>query len=168
MSATDIAELMQKHRNELLRFLSQKVSCSEAAMDIFQDTFIRYTGYTNKNKVENPKALIYKIAANLATDYLRNLSRRSKVLVERDECSEDVEDSQPSVEQSVISDQQLDHLIDALAELAPKCRAVFVMLKLKQYSYAQVEKELGISQTMILKYLNRALTHCRTRLTDFE
>lgn len=167
MSASDIAMLMQKHRSELLRFLARRVKCSETAMDIFQDTFIRYAGYTSKNPIQNPKALIFKIATNLSTDYLRSHSRRAKLIDDQNDVTEDVEDFQPSPEQSVISEQQLEQLIDALAELPPKCRKVFILLKLKHYSYAQVSEELGISQTMILKYLNRALKHCRTRLEDF-
>lgn len=169
MSASHIAELMQKHRNELLRFLSQRVRCSETAMDIFQDTFIRYAGYKSKDTITNPKAFIFKIAANLATDYLRADSRRAKHLVNHDEDSiESVEAAHPTLEQGAISEQQLEQLIEALEELPPKCRRVFILLKFKHYSYAEVAQELGISQTMILKYLNRALTHCRTRLDDLD
>lgn len=167
-TANDIAELMQRHRDELLRFLSKRVNCSDVALDIFQDTFIRYAGYRNKGSVDNPRAFIFKIAANLATDYLRSRSRQLKHVTGQDVLPEAFEDAKPSLERTVISEQQLEHVIEALSELPPKCRTVFILLKFKHYSYAQVEQQLGISQTMILRYLNRALTHCRTRLQDFE
>lgn len=168
LTANDIAVLMQKHRHELLRFLARRVKCTEAAMDIFQDTFVRYAGYRNQEKIDNPRAFIFKIAANLATDYLRSRSRQLKYMADEDSMSPEIEDSNPSPEQSALSEQQLEQLIDALSELPPKCRRVFVLLKFKQYSYAQVQQELGISQTMILKYLNRALTHCRARLQEYR
>jgi RNA polymerase sigma-70 factor (ECF subfamily) len=49
--------------------LAYRVSCPEAAQDICQETFIRYTGYQEKNTFDNPRAFIFRIAANLATDY---------------------------------------------------------------------------------------------------
>ena len=158
-----IAAVMHRHRSELLRYLAQRVSCPDAAQDLFQETFIRYAGYREKSAVENPRAFIFRIAANLATDYLRGRARQPQ-LAENEELSESFDLSSLSVEQTVISQQEFELLLQALAELPEKCRAVFIMLRLKEYSYAQVEQELGISSTMILKYLNRALSHCRQRL----
>ncbi|AEG01265.1 RNA polymerase sigma factor [Methylomonas methanica] len=163
LTANDIADLMNQHRQELLRFLLLKVDCKDTAQDLFQETFIRYAGYNRKSEIENPRAFIFRIATNLATDYLRSRSRQH--LQDNDEDRlEQIEAPASSLEHSAISQQRLDLLIDALAELPPKCREVFILLKLKHYSYAQVEQRLGISQTMILKYLNRALSHCRQRL----
>lgn len=160
----DIADLMHKHRRELLRYLVQRVSCTDTAQDIFQETFIRYAGYGQKDNINNPRAFIFRIATNLATDYLR--SRPRQIVQDNDagELLEHIECPVPSVEQAAISEQQLQLLAQALSELPPKCRDVFIMLKLKHYSYAEVEQQLGISQTMILKYLTRALTHCREHL----
>ena len=163
-TADTIARLMQQHRSEILRMLAYRVSCPEAAQDIFQETFIRYTGYREKNTVDNPRAFIFRIAANLATDYLRSRARQSYQQPEPDDFIATLEDPALSVEEVAISQQEFELLLKALAELPPKCREVFIMLRLKEYSYAQVEQELGISSTMILKYLNRALTHCRQRM----
>jgi RNA polymerase sigma-70 factor (ECF subfamily) len=163
-TANTLACLMQQHRSELLRFLAQRVSCPETAQDIFQETFIRYNGYREKNSIENPRAFLFRIAANLATDYLRSHVHQAYHQPEQDYILVELEDPALSVEATVISQQELELLIQALQELPPKCRDVFIMLRLKHYSYAQVEQELGISSTMILKYLNRALTYCRERL----
>lgn len=164
LSADDIADLMNRHRQELLRFLLVKVNCSDTAQDLFQETFIRYANYREKDKVENPRAFIFRIAANLATDHLRSRSRQMLTNADDGEAIAQLQAPAGELEHAAISRQQMDLLIEALAELPPKCRDVFIMLKLKHYSYAQVEQQLGISQTMILKYLTRALSHCRQRL----
>ncbi len=164
-TANTIALLMQQHRNELLRFLAQRVSCPDMAQDIFQETFIRFQGYEEKNAVENPRAFLFRIASNLATDYLRSPIRQSNKAFDSETILAELENPALSPEAQAISQQELDLLISALQELPPKCRDVFIMLRFKNYSYAQVEAELGISNTMILKYLNRALSHCRARLT---
>lgn len=163
LTAKQIGDLMQAYRGDLLRFLALRVRCSETALDIFQDTFIRYANYKSKQSIENPRAFIFKIAANLATDHLRSCARERRHLAEQ-QTMPAAEPTKPSLECSAVSEQQLSLLMDALMELPPKCRTVFVLLKLKHYSYAQVEAKLGISQTMILKYLNRALSHCRSRI----
>lgn len=163
-TTNDIATLMERYRNELLNYLAQKVSCKDTAQDIFQETFIRCAGYNQKNTIDNPRAFIFRIASNLAIDYLRGCSRHTLHNIDTEELVESIEHPAPSVERTAISEQQLQLLMQALSELPPKCRDVFIMLKLKHYSYAQVEQQLGISQTMILKYLTRALTHCRKQL----
>jgi len=163
-TANTLAGLMQQHRSELLRFLTRRLSCPETAQDIFQETFIRYNGYRKKDTVENPHAFLFRIATNLATDYLRSRTHHAFQQPEHDNILAEFEDPVASVETIAISQQELERLMLALLELPPKCRDVFVMLRLKNYSYAQVEQELGISSTMILKYLNRALSHCRLRM----
>lgn len=166
LNAHAVADLMHKHRRELLQFLSHRVQCTEAASDIYQETFIRFLNYSSKEKVTNPYAFICRIAANLATDYLRRQARQIKREINSDSVNQELQDLSPSLERTVISQQQCQRLSEALELLPPKCRAVFILLKLKHKSYAQVERELGISQTMIFKYLTRALTHCREYLQD--
>jgi RNA polymerase sigma-70 factor (ECF subfamily) len=162
--ADTITGLMQQHQTELMSFLSQRVKCSEDAQDILQETFIRYAEYSGKTQVDNPRAFIYRIASNLATDYFRSHASRSRLYAEPEKHIDIYADPAPSPEQCAMSQQQLDRLIQALSELPPKCRDVFIMLKLKNHSYAEVEQQLGISETMAVKYMNRALTHCRQKL----
>ncbi|MDD1619989.1 MAG: RNA polymerase sigma factor [Methylococcaceae bacterium] len=170
LAARDIADLMHKHRPELLKFLSQRTRCSETAQDIFQETFIRYSGYGAKHKIDNPRAFIFRIAANLAVDHLRSCSRRPIQELEtlEPDRKEESEPTSLSAEHTVMSQQQLEQLISALSELSPKCREVFVLLKIKHCSYADVEKQLGISQTMIFRYLTQAMSHCRQRVGDVD
>ena len=170
ITVNDIASLMQRHRQELMRYLSQRIGCNETAQDIFQETFLRYAGYDGKSSVENPRAFIFRIATNLATDYLRSRSRHyhEDIDAEEGQTISEIEDPRLSVERTAISQQQLEQLISALAELPPKCSEVFIMLKIKHYSYAEVEQKLGISNTMIFNYLTRAMAHCRQRLGDLD
>ncbi|MDT4329095.1 RNA polymerase sigma factor [Methylomonas sp. MED-D] len=170
LTADDIADLMHKHRRELLRFLAQRIRCTDAAQDIFQETFIRYAGYGGKDRIDNPRAFIFRIAANLATDYLRSHQRHAGWDREVGEGAESDggEPASVSAERTVMSQQQLERLIAALDELSPKCREVFVLLKIQHCSYAEVEQKLGISQTMIFKYLTQAMRHCRRTVGELD
>lgn len=69
------AELIETHREELLRFLNRRLNCRETALDIVQDCFMRLVGYMETNTLQNPRAFLFRIAANQATDYLRRQCR---------------------------------------------------------------------------------------------
>ncbi|MEQ1560113.1 MAG: sigma-70 family RNA polymerase sigma factor [Methyloglobulus sp.] len=166
LTADALTDLMQAYERDLLRFLSQRVRCDEDAQDIVQETFIRYAQYSKTNRVENARAFIYRVAANLATDYYRNHARRAYADITPEVMAETIIDPAPLPDQCAMSEQQVEMLIQALAELPPKCRDVFIMLRLKNQTYAEVEQALGISQTMILKYLTRTLSHCRQKLEE--
>jgi DNA-directed RNA polymerase specialized sigma24 family protein len=52
MSPTFQEHILDDHQDELLRFIFRKVNCPDTAQDIFQDTYVRYTNYPEKNKIE--------------------------------------------------------------------------------------------------------------------
>ncbi len=166
ITADTLTDLMQAYERDLLCFLSQRVRCDQDAQDIVQETFIRYAQYSKTNQVDNARAFLYRVAANLATDYLRSHARHAYADITPEAVAETVIDPAPLPDQCAMSDQKLEILIQALAELPPKCRDVFIMLRLKNQTYAEVEQALGISQTMIMKYLTRALSHCRKKLEE--
>jgi RNA polymerase sigma-70 factor (ECF subfamily) len=94
----------------LLRFLSQRVRCDEDAQDILQETLIRYAQYSQTNQVDNARAFIYRVAANLATDYLRSHARHAYADITPEAIAETVIDPAPLPDQCAISDQQLEIL----------------------------------------------------------
>ena len=70
-SPFDAESLIEQHRKELASFLFSRVSCQEAANDLLQDMFLRLLNVKSTEPIQNPRAFLYRIAANLATDYLR-------------------------------------------------------------------------------------------------
>ena len=55
-----------------------------------------------------------------------------------------------------------------LAELTPKCRAVLVMHRRDGMTYDEIAKALGISPSMVKKYLSVGIKHCSGRLQDLR
>jgi len=54
----------------------------------------------------------------------------------------------------------------ALHELTPKCRAVFVLFHFDGVSQRDIADRLGISVSMVEKYVRQAVNHCEQRLTE--
>lgn len=160
-------DLLQQHRDELFGFLLHRVNCPEAASDILQDAFFRLTQFESERKINNPRAFLYKVVSNLAIDYQRKQSREQERHVNEEELSEQA-DSTPTIERQLYSQQQLQYLKQAIDELPPRCREVFILHKFKHYPYSQIMRELNISESTVLKHIVKALDHCRRRMKEMD
>jgi RNA polymerase sigma-70 factor (ECF subfamily) len=165
MNKVIAAQLLETHRDELLRFINRRISCQETALDILQDCFLRLTAYMEENTLQNPRAFLFSMAANQATDHLRQQLRFAERESDIDEIP-DLVDPAPSVEEVLIGRQRLDQLKQALSELPLKHREVFILRNIKQLSYAEITEQTGLSYNTIFKYLNEVLLHCQKRLQD--
>ncbi len=165
MNKAIAAQLVENHREELLRFITRRVSCHETAFDILQDCFIRLASYMEEKTVQNPRAFLFRIAANQATDHLRHRARFAERETDITELP-DLVDPAPSAEDIVSGTQRMEKLKQALAELPPNHREVFILRNIKHYSYAEITEQTGLSYNTVFKYLNAALLHCQKRLHD--
>jgi RNA polymerase sigma-70 factor, ECF subfamily len=90
----EIENAFTTHKSVLIRFLEHMVG-SQIAEAVLQETFERVLKtsetYRNETSIKN---WIFKIAGNLAIDYLRKISRQSKYLENiRPVCGDELEDS---------------------------------------------------------------------------
>lgn len=66
-----ITDLFHQYREELMRRLLGMMKCRETVADLVQDTYLRLLHIADTQAVEQPRALLHRIAANLAFDHLR-------------------------------------------------------------------------------------------------
>jgi RNA polymerase sigma-70 factor (ECF subfamily) len=70
------------------------------------------------------------------------------------------------LEAQIDRDNQLEKLDRALSKLSPKCRAAFVLHRREGLTYAEVAEKLGVSSSMVKKYLATALAQCHRHLSN--
>ena len=162
-AANPLATPFISHYDELFAFVRRRVRCPSLAADIVQETYVRLANARLSAAVENPRALLYRIAGNLAIDHIRQEKARAKYLT-AEPPDETVADTQPSAERTVAAKQRLAALIRNVDDLPPRCRQVFILRKLHGLGQAEIAKSLGISRNMVEKHLRNALLHCATRL----
>lgn len=155
---------------ELLRFLTGRLRCSETAADLTHETYLRLIQRTSDTPPDNARALAYKIAINLAIDYQRkvNVRKRHASDQEFDSVVESTPNNTAPPEHILIAQQRLDVLKKALAELPLDCRTAFTLHGTDGLTYSEIADHMGLSKSMVNRLLSRAMTHCRQKLNEHE
>jgi RNA polymerase sigma factor (sigma-70 family) len=157
------ARLITQHHSELRRFIVRKLGTEDSAEDILQDTYIRLTHYQDLENVQNHRAFIFRIVANLVIDYQRSSANR--LPHENDETIlHEIPDPQSPPDRQCSAQQRLDILKSALSELPITCRQAFYLNRIEGLSHAEIAVRLHISESMVAKHIVRAMTHCRDRM----
>ncbi len=163
MSQTLVTEFYQQQHRALVSFLQTKLGSAQEAHDVAQQTYERLLSNTQTQSINNPRAFVFRVANNLAIDYLRQRKVRGD-----DEVGDF--DGNEIVSPYLSPDEQVENeLLVALArifiaELPAKCRSAFLYYKFEEHEYAEIASKLGVSESMIRKYVLRAMAYCRDRL----
>ncbi len=164
MSAWDLQDLFLRFGADLLRRASKKVQSTDIAADIIQDTFVRLmTSSPSAELIENQKGYLYRIADNLVIDHLRRRSLQSNRFVSLD-VAQNRPDDLPDAEAVLAYRQAVQTLADAINELPPRCRKVFLLNRFDGLNYREIAGRLRISTSMVEKHMMKAIGHCRNRL----
>lgn len=164
MSNVDLAQLFNCHAQDVRRFLVSRVACDATAADLTQETFLRLSQLPDLGAIDNCRAYLFRIATNLATDHLRALSRRRPAIPENDECLLAHPDHASTPEAALLAKEELASVLQALHELSPLCRQIFVLNRFEGLPHRDIADQLGICVSTVEKNIARALNHCRRRL----
>lgn len=164
---TQVQALFEEHQSRLLLFLKARLGSATEAQDAVQTIFLRLCERSATVRDENPVALIYVMARNHATDLLRARTRQGRNYADPDRLAE-VTDDAPLADRIAAARQDLGLITRILDELPEKCRTAFVRYKLEGIGYAEIEEELGVSESMVRKYVLRAVAHCSARFAELD
>jgi RNA polymerase sigma factor (sigma-70 family) len=156
LTYTQIAALFHQYREELTRRLAGMVKSQETAADLVQDTYVRLLRLGDAHVVEQPRALLHRIAANLAIDHLRK-EKNSVQAFDGMDAAMAVPSQAPSSERELLSKERLRLCLQAIDQLPPRSREAFVLCRVYGYSYQEIAVRMGISESGVEKLLMRAL-----------
>ncbi len=156
LTYTQIASLFHQYREELTRRLVGMVKSRETAADLVQDTYVRLLRLGDAHVVEQPRALLHRIASNLAIDHLRKEKCGVQVFDGMDAAMA-VPSQSPSPERELLAKQRLRLCLQAIEQLPPRSREAFVLCRVYGYSYQEIALRMNISESGVEKLLMRAL-----------
>ncbi|PZP68685.1 MULTISPECIES: RNA polymerase sigma factor [Methylorubrum] len=147
---------------KLRRFLLRLLDNPADAADASQETYLRMVAALSRTGIEHPSALLFRIATNVALR-MRNRGRLERTLFAATCEAElaEIADGYALPERQAIARQELRRLADAIDELPPRCREVFLLSRLDGLANGEIALRLGISRNMVEKHIIKALLHCR-------
>ena len=153
----------EQHHDDLLRFFTRKLGCRDLAADCTQETYMHLARIRPSVSLQNPRAFLFRVAANLAIDYLRKARTRS-IVFSPDPPPEEAASMAPSAEDMIDAKQRMVRLETAIGELSPKCRQALLLNRLEGKTHVEIARTLEVSESMVAKYIVQGLRHCRARL----
>lgn len=152
-----IAGLYCDHHGWLHGWLRRKLGCTHQAADLAQDTFVRALLAPRLDELREPRAWLTTVAHGLMVNHLRRQDLERAYL---EALAAQPVPHAPSPEERAMVLETL-HEIDALLDgLPPKARSAFLLSQLEGLKYADIATRLGVSVSMVKKYMLQAMTHC--------
>ncbi len=150
----------QEHYDDLLKFLTRRMSDRQRAADVAQETYLKLLKVDQTVAVHNDRSFIFRVAGNLAIDTLRREQRLAANHSDGQEHAEAV-DPAPAPEAVLLAKERLALLDDALQLLSANARQALLLNRIEGLTQAQIAVRLGVSESMVAKYIGQALRHCR-------
>jgi RNA polymerase sigma factor (sigma-70 family) len=154
------SELMLETKAVLHASMSKLLE-KEDAEEVLQEAYFKvYEAKKSGLQHENFKAFLFKVARNSALSRLRhNKVINSSLKAVHDS---DVERLAHITNEDKISKEQESALLfNAIKELPPICRQVFVLRKFNNKSHSEIANMLNISNKTVENHITKAVKHCR-------
>lgn len=152
-------EIFATYGDAIFRFCMVKVSNVEQAEDMTQEVFMRYWSYLRADKeIQNPRALLYTIANNLAKDWYKK--KKADSLDDQIALGYDPIEKSPGPQ--LVAEHQ--EILTALAQLEEQDRALMVMRFVDGLEPRDIATILSESANVISVRLNRATKRLQTIL----
>ena len=162
---SSLEKLIRKHKSRIYNFIFSKVLNRDIAEDIFQDTFIKVIktlkrGFYNEEGKFLP--WIMRIAHNLVIDHFRRNNRIPKFESNNDyDIFQNLSDSSPNAEKSIIKDQVSSDLQVLVEELPSDQKDVVIMRLYRDMSFKEIAENTGVSINTALGRMRYALINLR-------
>jgi len=167
-----IAQAMEKDGSRLRNYIRKQVLDFEVAEDILQDVFVELVeAYRLLKPIEQVSGWLFRVAKNRIIDRFRG--RKLESLNEPrygadDEEAVSLEDLLPSPdagpEAAYVRSVLMVEIDEALQEMPPEQRSVFVAHEWEGYSFKELSEETGVSINTLLSRKRYAVLHLRRRL----
>jgi RNA polymerase sigma-70 factor (ECF subfamily) len=141
----------------LLRRVRHATRRSPDAEDMLHSAIVRMQEYAKRHTVDNPTAFIVRAARNISIDASRHSSFLSDVVI--DVRTEYVADRSAIQDEVLATRARLERVREALAQLSPRTRTIFLMHRVEGLKYREIAADVGITVSAVEKHIARAVAH---------
>jgi RNA polymerase sigma-70 factor (ECF subfamily) len=167
--------LVRKHHRAMIHFLFRMVRNQAIAEELAQEVFLRVYRARDSYRAEARfTTWLYRIATNLAVNHARDTKHeRSAQTIYLDAPDEetgttpDVADSEPSVEDRLVTNERMAAIKSHVMALPERQRMAVLMHKYQGMDYRQIGEVLKLSESATKSLLFRAYQTLREKLKEF-
>lgn len=157
-SSTSFEEFYRCENRQLFQFFRRRVGRDEAS-DLTQEAFTRMLRTGAFERVENPRAYLFRAARNLVIERARQGKRKETGLFPFDD-----ERDAPAGPEQTLAMEAADlrrGIRRALLAMPRRTRRIFLMHRLRSQTYREIATEIGIQEKGVEYHMMRALERCR-------
>ena len=133
--------------------------------DISQETLLRALEARHKTEIRHPRQFIISIAKNVAREEIRRRARKIDELVEESEL-ENHQLDEPTAEAALDARDKLRLFVQAISNLPPQCRRVFLLKHVQGAAHKEIAARLGISVSTVEKHVAAGMKACRREMLN--
>lgn len=157
-----VTGLFAELRDELVRYLAFRVRDRVLVDDLEQEVYLRLLRLDQVNLIRNPRSYVFRVAASVIADH----GRRNHGPTLDDPHGDGRAEPGAGPFEELEWRQRLELVQRVLAQLPERCRRALILNRRDGWTYDEIAHELGVSRSMVKKYLKKALVLCRRALGD--
>ncbi len=163
-SNAEVLRVFLALRARLERVVANRVGCIATAADLVQDMYLRLPQVSGQLQNEGEiRRYLLTMAVNASLNHLRLEGRRHELLAGMTELFE-VNEQTP--EDIVLTADEIRTVDAVLKELPDKCREMLYLSRVEGLTHVEIAKQMGVSLSLVEKYLVKAMLHCKARLRN--
>lgn len=156
-------QLFREHYQTLCYYANIVIKDMEAAEDVVQDVFVKCWAAIQKEKLDiQQEHYLYRSVKNAALNYIKAQKVRKNY-------ADDYEATYAEADatgDSMIAAETRQRIMNAINELPPQCRKVFLLCVLEDKSYKEAAAQLNISVNTVKTQMTKAFATLRPQLKD--
>lgn len=161
-ASASVEQLFREHNDSLLRFLTARLHSPQEAKEVAQEAYVRMLGLRDTQAVSFLQAYLFRTAANLASNRLRDRAGRERI----DQLVFFETPEEPSPEHATIAEEEMQLLCRAVDELPEPCRSAFILSQFHELPINDVAKTLGLHPRRVRRFVKRAAEHCHAAVYE--
>ncbi|OAF02716.1 hypothetical protein AYJ54_25930 [Bradyrhizobium centrolobii] len=159
---TSLRSLLLAEYVDFDRRLTRRLGSPDLASEALNETYLRLEGMREIGPVRSPKAYLFRIALNIASD--RRRAEKRRLTADEVDSLLEIPDDRPDAARVIEDRSEINLLRHAIAELPERRRRVLMLSRIDGMPNREIAALLGVTVRTVETDLKQAVEHCADRL----
>lgn len=150
---------VQPHESALRAYIHHKFPTLSDVDDIVQESFLKALHARKTGKLTSARGFLFRVASNAVVSFFRKRKYISGQDVNDVEALCVVE-SNADVFENVCSQDEIDLISEAIADLPERCRDIVMLRLMHGMEYGLIARQLGVSEATVRVQTARGMKKC--------